>query len=106
MEKIKSPYFKFEKKFLKDKELLSIVDCGETHNLTIDELKTKKIEILFSKTIRQGSNDFITDLIVKTTNNFYIYLSTTVMETRYMLRVYYKPNDKNFVDLFLKTLKK
>jgi hypothetical protein len=106
MEKIKSPYFKFEKKFLKDKELLSIVDCGETHNLTIDELKTKKIEILFSKTVRQGGNDFITDLIVKTTNNFYIYLSTTVMEARYMLRIYYKPNDKNFVDLFLKTLKK
>jgi hypothetical protein len=106
MEKIKSPYFKFEKKFLKDKELLSIVDCGETHNLTIDELKAKKIEILFSKTVRHGSNDFITDLIVKTTNNFYIYLSTTVMETRYMLRIYYKPNDKNFVDLFLKTLKK
>jgi hypothetical protein len=106
MEKIKSPYFKFEKKFLKDKELLSIVDCGDSHNLTIDELKSKKVETIFSKSIHRLGKEFYTDLIVKTTNNFYIYLSTTVMESTYMLKIYFKPNDKNIVDILLKTFKK
>jgi hypothetical protein len=106
MEKIKSPYFKFEKKFLKDKELLSIVDCGENHNIKIDELMKKNVEAVFKNSILTYNNEFITDYICKTTNNFYIYLSTTVMENRYMLKIYYKPTDKNFVDIFLKSLKK
>jgi hypothetical protein len=106
MEKIKSPYFKFEKKFLKDKELLSIVDCGENHNIKIDELMKKNVETVFKNSILTYNNEFITDYICKTTNNFYIYLSTTVMENRYMLKIYYKPTDKNFVDIFLKSLKK
>lgn len=106
MEKKESVYFKFEEKFLEDKELLSIVNCGNNHNININELMSKKVETIFINSFHYPSNDFITDYICKTTNNFYIYLSTTVMENNYMLKIYYKPNDKNFVDIFLKSLKK
>jgi hypothetical protein len=66
----------------------------------------KNVETVFKNSILTYNNEFITDYICKTTNNFYIYLSTTVMENRYMLKIYYKPTDKNFVDIFLKSLKK
>ena len=101
-----SIYFKFEEKFLNDKELLSIVDCGENHNLQINELMKKNVETLFTNSVRYQDIEFVTDYICKTTNNFYIYLSTTVMENRYMLKLYYNPKDKNFVEIFLKSLKK
>lgn len=106
MEKIKSPYFKFEKKFLKDKELLSIIDCGDNHDLNIENLKDRNVQVIFSKSVFNHNKEFFTDLIVKTTNNFYIYLSTTTMENRCMLKLYYKQNDKNFVKIFLNTIKK
>ena len=106
MEKKESVYFKFEEKFLEDKELLSIVNCGDNHNLNIDELMKKNVETIFIYSMNYPQNEFVTDYICKTTNNFYIYLSTTVMESRYMLKIYYKPTNKNFVDIFLKSLKK
>ena len=106
MEKKESVYFKFEEKFLEDKELLSIVNCGDNHNLNIDELMKKNVETIFIYSMSYPQNEFVTDYICKTTNNFYIYLSTTVMESRYMLKIYYKPTNKNFVDIFLKSLKK
>lgn len=106
MEKKESVYFKFEEKFLEDKELLSIVNCGDNHNLNIDELMKKNVETIFIYSMSYPQNEFVTDYICKTTNNFYIYLSTTVMESRYMLKIYYKPSNKNFVDIFLKSLKK
>lgn len=106
MEKKESVYFKFEEKFLEDKELLSIVNCGDNHNLNIDELMKKNVETIFVYSMSYPQNEFVTDYICKTTNNFYIYLSTTVMESRYMLKIYYKPTNKNFVDIFLKSLKK
>ena len=106
MEKKESVYFKFEEKFLEDKELLSIVNCGDNHNLNIDELMKKNVETIFIYSMSYPQNEFVTDYICKTTNNFYIYLSTTIMESRYMLKIYYKPTNKNFVDIFLKSLKK
>jgi len=106
MDKKESVYFKFEEKFLEDKELLSIVNCGDNHNLNIDELMKKNVETIFKYSMNYPQNEFVTDYICKTTNNFYIYLSTTVMESRYMLKIYYKPSNKNFVDIFLKSLKK
>jgi len=106
MEKKDSAYFRFEEKFLEDKGLISIVNCGDNHNLNIDELMKKKVETIFINSLNYPQNEFVTDYICKTTNNFYIYLSTTVMESKYMLKIYYKPNDKNFVDIFLKSLKK
>ena len=106
MEKQNSIYYKFESDFLKDKELLSVIDCGEYHNLTTDSLKNKNVETLFVNSILYLDKEFITDFICKTTNNFYLYLSTTVMENRPMLKIYYKPKDKNFVDLLIKSFKK
>lgn len=106
MEKKESVYFKFEEKFLEDKELLSIVNCGDNHNLTIDEVKNRKVEILFTNSIISNKKEFLTDLICKTPNGFYLYLSTTVMEQRYMLKIYHKINDKGLVDLLIKSIQK
>jgi hypothetical protein len=106
MENTKSTYFKFEEKFLEDKELLSIIDCGNRHNLNIENLMTRNVNILFMNSIDYPKNEFITDLICQTTNNFYLYLSTTVMENSYMLKIYYKQEDRQFVKLLLKTFKK
>ena len=51
MDKKESVYFKFEEKFLEDKELLSIVNCGDNHNLNIDELMKKNVETIFKYSI-------------------------------------------------------
>ena len=106
MDKKESVYFKFEEKFLEDKELLSIVNCGEFHNLTIDELKNRKVEIIFTNSIMSNKKEFVTDLICKTPNEFYLYLSTTIMEQRYMLKIYHKYSDKNLVELLIKNIQK
>ena len=98
--------FNYEEKFLNDKELLSVINCGEHHNINIEEIKNKNVEIIFTHSVISSGKTYITDLICKTSNDFYLYLSKTTMEDKCLLKIYYKQDKKNFVDLLIKSFKK
>lgn len=97
--------FKYENKFLKDKDLLSIIDCGDYHNINIDEIRKKNVEVIFTESVMVSNKEIITDLICKTSNDFYLYLSKKPLDDKPFLKIYYNQDKKNFVNLLIKSFK-
>ena len=46
--------FKYENKFLQGKDLLSVIDCGEHHNININEIGKRKVEIMRAEHSRKN----------------------------------------------------
>ena len=98
--------FKYENKFLQGKDLLSVIDCGEHHNININEISKRKVEIIFTNSFMTPTSQVITDLICKTSNDLYLYLSKNPLDENSYLKIYYNQDKKNFVDLLIKSFKK
>jgi len=103
----KETYFLKEKEFLSKNNLLSIINYEDSHKLTPQILKDKKNTepILIISTICDN-REYITDYICSVQKKFYIYLSSTIMENSYKLRIYYYPNDIEEIKLLIKNLNK
>lgn len=103
----KEKYFTKEEEFLSKNAFLSIINYEDSHNLTPQILKEKKNTepILIISTI-SNNREYITDYICSVQKKFFIYLSSTVMESSYKLRIYYLPNDIEEIKILIKNLNK
>jgi hypothetical protein len=103
---IKEKYFTKEKDFFDKFGLLSVINYEDSHKLTPKELSSKKnTESVLIISTYQNDKEFITDYICSVQKKFYIYLSSTIMESSYKLRIYYSPNDIAEIKMLIQNLK-
>jgi hypothetical protein len=99
--------FKYENKFLKDKNFLSIIKLANKVDITTNDLDGKNVEKIFTDSILYEDGEIVTDFICKLKSGVYIYLSKEMPQSsNYELKIYYEQNQKNEILFLIKNLKK
>ena len=97
--------FRYEKKFLEDKNFLSITTLSGKLNLSPKDLETKNIERIFSNSVYYEDGELYLDYICKLKSGIFLYLSKeSPVNVYYDVKIYYNTNQKNEVSLLIKNL--
>ena len=97
--------FIYEKKFLEDKNFLSITTLSGKLNLSPKDLETKNIERIFSNSVYYEDGELYLDYICKLKSGIFLYLSKeSPVNVYYDVKIYYNTNQKNEVSLLIKNL--
>ena len=97
-------HFTIENEFLKKFGLLSSIEFSGNHDLNPDKIEDKG-ELIFRKSINNQKTEYVSDIIVKIKDSFFIYLSSTDMDKNYKKRLFFEPKFLGQTKLFLKSLK-
>lgn len=97
-------HFLIEGEFLKKFGLLSIIEYSGNHNLSPDKIEDKG-ELIFRKSVTNQTVEYVSDIIVKIKDSFFIYLSSTDMDKNYKMKLFFEPKFLGQTKIFLKSLK-
>ena len=100
------PYFKFEKKFLEDKNFLSITTIADNHGLTPEIIKNKNIVEVFVNTIFYSNGEVILDYVCKLKSGIFLYFSKIDIHANYKLRAYYSIGQRSELNFLIKNILK